>query len=206
MISPFLVTSPQPPHPLSPTSPLPLWGCSPTNLPSPTLLLYHPPTLSYKTSIGPRDSPPIHVRETILCYICICSHGSLPVYSFVGGLVPGSTRWSSQPTLFFLWGCNPLRLLQSFCQLPHQDPQPVRASPSVLIRSFYTENPFVWKKKKTLVVSYISVTSVISVHFTFLQVNCFFCQCFNVFHCITTTGYFTLQWLWTCVLGCYRLF
>jgi hypothetical protein len=29
--------------------------------------------------------------KAILCYICSCSHGSLHVYSLVGGLVSGSS-------------------------------------------------------------------------------------------------------------------
>jgi hypothetical protein len=40
--------------------------------------------------------------KAILCYICMWSPGSLPVDSLVGDQVPGSTGWSSQPTLFFL--------------------------------------------------------------------------------------------------------
>jgi hypothetical protein len=53
--------------------------------------------------------------KAILCYICSWSHGSLHVYSLVGGLVPGSS-WGSGwlILLFFLWGCKPLKLLQSF--------------------------------------------------------------------------------------------
>jgi hypothetical protein len=44
----------------------------------------------------------------ILCYICGWSHGSLHVYSLVGGFVPGNsggTGWFI--LLFFLWGCSP---------------------------------------------------------------------------------------------------
>jgi hypothetical protein len=57
--------------------------------------------------------------KAIFCYICIWNHGSLPVHWLVDGLVPGRTGWSTQPILFFLWGCNPPPFLQSFCQLPH---------------------------------------------------------------------------------------
>jgi hypothetical protein len=58
-------------------------------------------------------------EKTILWYLCIWSHGSLSVWSLVGSLDPGSTGWSRQ-LMFFIWGCNPLHLLQSFCQLPNQ--------------------------------------------------------------------------------------
>jgi hypothetical protein len=34
---------------------------------------------------------PLMSNKTILCYICGWSHGSLHVYSLVGGLVPGSS-------------------------------------------------------------------------------------------------------------------
>jgi hypothetical protein len=49
--------------------------------------------------------PWIH-DKAILCY---------HMYSYVDGLVPGSS-WGSGwlILLFFLWGCNPLQLLQSF--------------------------------------------------------------------------------------------
>ena len=61
----------------------------------------------------------------IFCNIYLWSHESFTVHShsLVGALAPGSTEWSGQPTLFFLLGCNPPPLLQSFCQLPQQDPQ-----------------------------------------------------------------------------------
>ena len=54
---------------------------------------------------------PLMSDKAIFCYICIWSHGAFPVYFFVGGLVRGSSGWSDQLTLFFLWGCNPPRLL-----------------------------------------------------------------------------------------------
>jgi hypothetical protein len=57
---------------------------------------------------------PLIPNKAILCQICGWSHGSLHVYSLVGGLVPGSSRGSDWLILFFLWGCKPLQLLQSF--------------------------------------------------------------------------------------------
>jgi hypothetical protein len=51
-------------------------------------------------------------NKTILCYICGWSHGFLHVYSLVGGLDPLSSGWLVM--LFFLWGCKPLQLFQSF--------------------------------------------------------------------------------------------
>jgi hypothetical protein len=53
--------------------------------------------------------------KAILCYLCCWSHGSLHVYSFVGGLVPGSSGGSGWLILLFvLCGCKPLQFLQSF--------------------------------------------------------------------------------------------
>jgi hypothetical protein len=64
----------------------------------------------YWAFIGPRNSPPIDAYKAILCYICSWSH----VYSFVCGLVSGSSGGSGWLILFFLWGCKSLQLLQSF--------------------------------------------------------------------------------------------
>jgi hypothetical protein len=69
--------------------------------------------MGHQTSTGQRASPPINVRQPILCYICVWSHGYLPVHVLVGSLVPGSTRSSVQPMSFFLWDCNSPLLLQS---------------------------------------------------------------------------------------------
>jgi hypothetical protein len=48
----------------------------------------------------------------LMPYIYSWSHGSLHVYSLVGGLDSGSSGWLI--LLFFLRGCKPLQLLQSF--------------------------------------------------------------------------------------------
>ena len=53
--------------------------------------------------------------QAILCFICNWRHGSLHVYSLFGCLVRGSSGVSGWwILLFFLWGCKPLQLLQSF--------------------------------------------------------------------------------------------
>ena len=58
---------------------------------------------------------PLVLDKAILCYICSWSHGSLHVYSLIGGLVPGSSGvYGWLIMLFFLWGCKPLQLQQSF--------------------------------------------------------------------------------------------
>jgi hypothetical protein len=63
-----------------------------------------------------RVSPlPLMPYKAILCYICGCSHGSFHVCSFLGSLVPRSSRGSRWLILwFFLWGCKTLQVLQSF--------------------------------------------------------------------------------------------
>ena len=100
-----------PSHPPSSPSPLPLWGCSlPTHR-----FLPHSSSIPLSWGIKPPQAQglplPLMSDKAILCYICICSHGSLPVHSLVGDLVPGSTGWSSQLMLFFWWGCNYPQLL-----------------------------------------------------------------------------------------------
>jgi hypothetical protein len=84
----------------------------------------HPPPLCWGIKPPQGQGPPLPLMsdKTILSYICVWSHGSLPVHSLVGGLVPGSTGWSIQPTCFFLWDCNPPLLLQSFHKLPYLGP------------------------------------------------------------------------------------
>ena len=53
-------------------------------------------------------------NKAILCYMCGWSHGSLHVYSLVGGLVRGNSGGASWfILLFLLWGCKPLQLLGS---------------------------------------------------------------------------------------------
>ena len=109
-----------------PTSALPTPYCLyesaplPTCSPAPPLL--HSSTLEHQNPPGPRASPTVAIRQGILCYICIWSHGFLEAHSFFGGLVPETTGLSGQTILFFQCCCNPPLVLQSFCQLPHQVP------------------------------------------------------------------------------------
>jgi hypothetical protein len=96
-------------------------------------VLPHSPTLSCPTSHfplqrgikPPQDQEPLFPLlsgKTILCLLCLWIHGSLPVYFLVDGLVPGSTEFSSQQMLLFLWCCNPPLPLQSVHELPHWGP------------------------------------------------------------------------------------
>jgi hypothetical protein len=51
---------------------------------------------------------PLMSNKAILCHICSQSHGSLHVYSLVGGPVPGNSRGSGRLTLLLPpWGCKP---------------------------------------------------------------------------------------------------
>jgi hypothetical protein len=93
----------------------------------------HPPTHShfpvlafpYTGASGLRrtkglSSGALMTYKAILYYLCSWSHGSLHMYSLVGGLVPrssGGTGWFI--LLFLLWGCRLLQLLGSFLQLLH---------------------------------------------------------------------------------------
>ena len=101
---------------------------TPSSLPAPSvsmrmLLLPYTPTSPPRHSLILGNGPFTYQGlllllmpdKAILCYICSWSHGSLHVYSFIGGLVPGRNGRSGWLILlFFLWGCKPLPLLQSF--------------------------------------------------------------------------------------------
>jgi hypothetical protein len=90
---------------------LSLFPVSPPKTLSPILLLPPPrfykgvptpPTLSspitlalgHLTFTGPRPSISLLQDKAIFCYICSWNYGSLHVYSFIGGLVPGSSGTS----------------------------------------------------------------------------------------------------------------
>ena len=79
-------------------------------VPIPPLLVHPPASLSWHSpTLGHQPiqaQGPLLPLMSIPCYICSLHHGSLHVYSLVGGLVPrssGSTGWFI--LLFFLWGC-----------------------------------------------------------------------------------------------------
>jgi hypothetical protein len=121
---------------------LPLWGCSHPPIPPPPL---YPSSIPLHWGIKPPQDQgsPLQLMsdKAILFYLCIWRHGSLPVHSLVGSLVPGITGWSLQ-LISFLWSCNP-QVLQSFCQLPHQGPWAqsdgwLQASTSVLVSCWLT--------------------------------------------------------------------
>ena len=111
MLSCFPFFPPKTPYIIPP--PLRLWGCSaihPVLQPHP-----HIPILGHQAFTGPRDSPPPDAQQGHPLLHMWQSHGSLHVYSLVGGLVPGSSGGSGWLiSLFILWGCKPLQLLQSF--------------------------------------------------------------------------------------------
>jgi hypothetical protein len=137
-------------YPLSWFPPLPTLSPPPT--PASMRVFLHPPTHSHLPAL----KFPIHwgimpsldqglllllmPDKAKLCYICGWRHGSLHVYSLVGGLVlesSGESGWLI--LLFFLWGCKLLHLLQSFLQLLHCGPRAqsngwLWASTSVVVR------------------------------------------------------------------------
>ena len=120
MISPFLVTPLPLPHSnsLLPT-PFCLYEGAPTNSP---FLPYHTisPLCWIIKYLQDQVSPlTLMADKAIFCYIWMWSHGFLHVYSLAGGLVPGSSVWSSQPTLFFFFffiGFNSLLWLFLKCE------------------------------------------------------------------------------------------
>jgi hypothetical protein len=107
-------------HPPSP--------CFYESVPTPTHLL-PPPRLRIplqwviKPSQDQGPLLPLMSNKANLCYICNWSHGSLHVYTLVGGLVPGSSGGSGWLTLlFFLWGCKPFSSFSPFSDSSIGDP------------------------------------------------------------------------------------
>ena len=96
--------------------------CSPTHpllLPGPGIPLHW--GIEPSQDQGPLF--PLMSNKALFCCLCSWSHGSLHVYTLVGGLVPGSSGGTGWFTLLFLlWGCKLLQLLGSFLQLLHWGP------------------------------------------------------------------------------------
>jgi len=85
----FPVSPLQAPYPIP--SPCFYEGAPPPSQACPT---YHPGIPLHWGIKTSQDQGPLHplmLDKAILCYICSWSYGSLHVYSFVGGLVPGSS-------------------------------------------------------------------------------------------------------------------
>ena len=80
-------------------------------LPSHLLLPPHPGiTPQWGIKLSQEQGPLLQMMsdKVIFCYICSWSHGSLHVFSLVGGLVPGSYGESGWLILLlFLWVANP---------------------------------------------------------------------------------------------------
>jgi hypothetical protein len=96
--------------------PLPLWGCFPTHTPISASLPFHSPTLGHRTLSNLRAAPPqpppppaLMSNKALFCHVCNWSHGSLHVYSLVGGPVLASSGWTDLLTLLLPDGAaNPL--------------------------------------------------------------------------------------------------
>jgi hypothetical protein len=89
MLSPFLVSPPDSPcFPTSRTS-MRVLSLSHTHSHLTTLAFLY--TGKFEPSQDQGPLLPLMLDKAILCYICCWSHGSLHVYSLVGGLVLGSS-------------------------------------------------------------------------------------------------------------------
>jgi hypothetical protein len=111
MLSPFPVPPPGPPSSITPPPPsMRMFPHQPTL----TSLHSHSPTLGHQAFTGPRASSPIDTQQGHPLLHMQLEPWPLHVYSLVGGSVPGSSGGSGWLTLFFLWGCKLLQLLQSF--------------------------------------------------------------------------------------------
>jgi hypothetical protein len=109
ILSPFLISSREPPPPSN--------SLSPCSLTHPLQLPYPDIPLHWDIEPSQNQGPLLSVMSymDILCYMCSWKHGSLHVYPLVGDLVPGNsgiTGWFI--LLFLLWGCKSLQLLVSF--------------------------------------------------------------------------------------------
>ena len=83
MLSPFLFSLPK--------TPIPSTLLLLTNSPTPSSWNWNSPTLGIEPSQDQEPFLPMMTKKAVLCYICSWTHGSLYVYSFVCGLVPGSS-------------------------------------------------------------------------------------------------------------------
>jgi hypothetical protein len=109
ILSPFLVS------PLQSPLAILLFLCIYEGAPSPTYPCQpHCSSILLCWGIKPEQDQgpllPLMPDKAVFCDICSWSHGSLHVYSLIGGLVPRSSGWSGWLMLFFLWGYKPLQL------------------------------------------------------------------------------------------------
>ena len=114
MISSFPVTPPQPfPSHLLPR-PCPYEGAPPPTHPLPP----HHSSIPLRWGIKPLQDQgpllPLMPHKASSATYAAGATGSLHVYSLVGGLVPGSSRWSSYLMLFFLWVATPFSSFSPF--------------------------------------------------------------------------------------------
>lgn len=90
----FTLSSSSPPETSYPIPPPPASKrVLPTHLPTPAFLSWHSPTLGHRTLQAQELFLPV-MSKAILCHIWGLSHGSLHVFSSMGGPVPGSSRGS----------------------------------------------------------------------------------------------------------------
>ena len=76
--------------------------------------------LGHQTSIRLRASCPIGSRQGNPLLHVYLESWILPCIFLAWWSSLCEHLWSNQPLLFFLWGCNPCPLIQSFCQVPHR--------------------------------------------------------------------------------------
>jgi hypothetical protein len=129
-----------PPNSLSlPSSPCFYEGVSPPICPLPPSHLGIPAHWGIEHSQNQWPLLPLIPKKAIFYYIWGWSHGSLHLNSLLSGFVSGSPGGFGWLVLFFLWGCKPLQLLQSFLLLFHWGPQAqsnswLQVTASVLVR------------------------------------------------------------------------
>ena len=118
--------------------PLPQWDCSPNN----PHLHYHP-GIPLHWGIEPPQAQGLLLslmsNKAIPCHICSRSHGSIHVYSLIGGAVSGSPKGSDQLTFLLpQFGCNPLSTFSPF-------------SNSCIAKHSFKDNGWMWSSTSAFV-------------------------------------------------------
>ena len=136
-----------------------LWGSSATHI-FPPCNPGIPLLWGIKFPQDKRSPLPVMSDKALLCYIGSWSH----VYFLIGGLVLGSSRGSGcLILLFFLWGCKPLQLLQSYSLLLNWGPCAQSSSWAQAPTSEWSgSGRHLWTKCQASVIKHFFASAIVS--------------------------------------------